>query len=341
MKEKILLKAQLPKLIEELRKNYRVLAPVKDNGFYVYKAISSADEVDLDFANTKIPPKEIFFPRSEVLFTYKRSDNGIELIEPESPAEKQIILGIRGCDAQSFLLLDKFFAYGKFDDPYFAQRREKTLLIGLACNDPRSTCFCTSVGGSPFSEAGLDITLTDLGEKYLVKSLNVKGNELLGQISWLEDANERDIFDATQLTKKALAAIKEELPIEKLNKKFGEVFDEDAFWLQFSQKCIGCGSCSFLCPTCHCFDVVDEESSTGGKRIRLWDTCQFPLFTLHGSGHNPRPTGRQRLRQRVMHKFNYYPKILSEIGCVGCGRCILACPVNQDIRVVFKAVQES
>ncbi|NVM52869.1 MAG: 4Fe-4S dicluster domain-containing protein [Candidatus Helarchaeota archaeon] len=341
MKEKILQKNQLSKFIEELTKNHKVLAPVKKNGFYVFKEVRSADEISMDFANTKIPPKEIFFPYAEVLFNYKKTKEGIEIIEAENPSGTQIIFGIRPCDAKSFLLLDKFFALGKFQDPYYQKRREKTKLIGLACIEPLSTCLCTTLGGSPFGEEGMDVLLTDLGDKYLVKSLNMKGDTLIETMDWLEDASEKDLSNATEATKKALAIMKKEISLDNVAENLDKLFSEEKFWLQYSQPCIGCGTCTFLCPTCHCFDVTDEETPSGGMRIRLWDACQFPIFTKHGSGHNPRPNHISRMRQRIMHKFNYYPKVLSEIGCVGCGRCIFACPGNIDIRVVLNNVQET
>jgi sulfhydrogenase subunit beta (sulfur reductase) len=341
MKEKILQKGQLSKFVSELMNKYAVYTPIKKNGFYVFEKISDPEMIDLEYSNTKIPPKELFFPRAETLFTYTNLKEGIELTEDNASEENRVILGIRPCDVLSFLLLDKFFNSGKFQDPYYQKRRENTLIIGLLCSEPQSTCFCTSTGGSPFSEAGMDISLTDLDDKYLVKNLNIKGAQVLEQMPWLEIASEKDIFEATRRTKKALASIQNEIPIEKLSDKIEKLFNNDAFWSQFSQKCINCGSCSFLCPTCHCFDVVDEKTSTGGKRIRLWDTCQFTLFTQHASGHNPRPSGKERIRQRIMHKFCYYPKTLNEIACVGCGRCIRVCSVNQDIRSVFMAVQQA
>ncbi|MHA1131745.1 MAG: 4Fe-4S dicluster domain-containing protein [Candidatus Helarchaeota archaeon] len=341
MKEMILPKGNLVNFATQLTESYKVFSPVDKNGFYVFQELTDPKTVSLDYTNTKIPPKEIFYPRSEVLFNFNKTKDGLEIIEVENHVEPHVILGIRPCDAKAFILLDKFFSYGKYKDPYYLKRRESTILIGLACIDPRSICFCTSLDGSPFAEEGLDIILTDLGDKYLVKSLNAKGDQLLEQISGLESASERDIFNATELTKQALAAITSDVPLDNVTAKLDNLFDEDAFWERFSNKCIGCATCTYLCPTCSCFDVIDEEVAGKGARIRLWDTCQFPLFTKHGSGHNPRPTKRQRLRQRVMHKFSYYPKILNVIGCVGCGRCVVMCPVNQDIRAVFKALQET
>lgn len=341
MKQKLLQKNQLSKFIEELAKDHKVLAPVKKNGFAAYKEVKSADEITLEYVNTKMPPKEIFFPRAEVLFNYKKTKDGIEIIETDAVTRDQIIFGIRPCDAKSFLLLDKFFAYGKFNDPYYEKRRAKTMLVGIACTEPLSTCLCTTVGGSPSGEEGMDVLMTDIGDKYVVKSLNDKGDKLLGAMSWLGDASDKDLSAAVNVAKKAAETIRKEIPIDQVAEKLDNLFDNEPFWMDYSQPCIGCGTCTFLCPTCHCFDVTDEETLTGGMRIRLWDACQFPIFTKHGSGHNPRPNYIARIRQRVMHKFNYYPKTLNEIGCVGCGRCIYACPGNIDLRVVLEKAQGS
>lgn len=340
MKELILAKEKLPNFVKELMQTYKVFAPIKKTGFFIFQELTDPAEFTFDYSNTKVPPKEIFFPRAEVLFTYTNTENGIEIFEPPDP-EPQAIIGIRPCDCQSFILLQKFFNFGKFNDPYFQKRRDNTLIIGLSCTDPASTCFCLSTGGSPFGEEGMDIVLTDLEDKYFIKSLNTRGDKILEAIPWLQSPTEHDLFEVTERTKHALSAFRNEITIDSIKEKLDKLFDEESFWSDSSLKCVGCGSCSYLCPTCHCFDVVDEKTAVGGKRVRLWDTCQFPLFTLHGSGHNPRPTGSARMRQRVMHKFNYYPKVLQEIGCVGCGRCILACPVNQDIRAVLKSIEET
>ncbi len=338
MSEKVLSKDQISNFAAELMKISKVLAPVKKEDYFAFEEISSGDQVALDYLNTKVPPKEIFYPRQEVLFKYKKTPEGIEIIEAENPIQEQIVLGIRSCDARSFSLLEKFFDLGKYQDPYFKRRKEKTTLIGLACVEPISTCFCTSVNGSPFDEEVLDAILIDLGDKYLVKALNDKGKQLISKVSLLKDASAQDVAKANEIREKAIASVNK-VAASTAKEKLDKLFDEDAFWAQFSDKCIGCATCTFLCPTCSCFDVTDEDTAEGGARIRLWDTCQFPLFTKHGSGHNPRPTSYQRLRQRVMHKFSYYPSVLNEIGCVGCGRCVIMCPVNQDIRTVFKTLE--
>ncbi len=112
-------------------------------------------------------------------------------------------------------------------------------------------------------------------------------------------------------------------------------------WGDLTETCLGCGVCTYLCPTCHCFDICDEAATAAGERIRVWDSCQFPLFTQEASGANPRPSGKERFRQRIMHKFSYLPKERDMAGCVGCGRCVAECPVNLDIREVLEKLSQA
>lgn len=332
---KILDKNQLTKLIEEFIREYRVFAPVKKGKIMGFDEINSGNEACLDSKNTKQPPKSVFFPQTEVLFEYKNSEKGVE--EAGSDEGGKILLGIRPCDAKALLLFDKFFSSGEHEDLPYLQKRERTAVVGLACNHPLSTCFCTSLGGSPFGSEGMDLQLIDLGDRYLMKILTDKGEKLVENIKWLKDAKESDQNRARDLAEDAENAMKPKISTDGLSDKLDDMFD-NPIWDRIHQKCIGCGVCSFLCPTCWCFDVLDEGTRTGVKRVRIWDTCQFPLFTKQGSGFNPRSSGKERMRQRIMHKFNYYPKDFGEFACVGCGRCVRECPTNLDIREIIKAV---
>ncbi|MFX1495163.1 MAG: 4Fe-4S dicluster domain-containing protein, partial [Promethearchaeota archaeon] len=253
--------------------------------------------------------------------------------------EKNIIFGIRPCDAHSFVLLEDFFTFGDYQDEIFLKKRANSIVIGIGCNTPKSTCFCTSVEGHPFMKDDMDIFLVDLGEKYLVEGVSERGKELMKRMRWLTDAKKQDIKKAEELSKQAEESFETKLDLKDIDKILDPNF-EHPIWEEISEICIGCGTCSFLCPTCTCFDVIDENDqyNNKGRRIRIWDTCQFCLYTLHTSGHNPRDSCIERCRNRILHKFCYYPENYNTLGCVGCGRCIQLCPVNNDLRAIIEKI---
>jgi sulfhydrogenase subunit beta (sulfur reductase) len=333
---KVIEKSKIPILIEELTKESQVFGPVRKEGLVSFERISSGNETHLDVRNTKKPPKEVFFPQTEILFTYRAGKEGVEIAKAPSMKTKMVLLGVRPCDAKGFVLLDKFLSSGEHKDLPYLEKRGNATIIGLACNHPLSTCFCTSVGGSPFGKQGMDLLLQDIDDKYLIETVTDNGEKLIERLSWLKDAEKADIERVRKLSKDVEKTITSELSIEGVNEKLDQMFD-DPIWIQIHQKCVGCGVCAFVCPTCCCFDVLDEETEEG-KRVRIWDSCQFPCFTLQGSGHNPRPSGKERMRQRIMHKFNYFVKNFGESFCVGCGRCVRECPVNLDIRKIIDEI---
>jgi ferredoxin len=336
MKWKVIEKSKMPILIEELTKEHEVFAPVKRESLVSFERVSSGNETYLDFQNTKKSPKEVFFPQTETLFTYRVGKKSVEIEEAPALRRKRVLLGIRPCDARGFVLLDKFFSSGEHKESYYLEKRENTTIAGLACNRPLSTCFCTSLGGSPFGKEGMDLLLQDLNDKYLIETVTERGERLIEKFPWLKDAEKADIERAKKLSEDAENAVRSKVSVQGVNEKLDRMFN-DPFWDQIYQKCVGCGICTFLCPTCCCFDILDEGTD-GGKRVRIWDSCMFPLFTLQGSGHNPRPSGKERMRQRIMHKFNYYFKNFGENFCVGCGRCVKECPVNLDIREIIEKI---
>lgn len=329
-------KKDLSGLLDLLIKKYQVIAPVKEGAFTNFKNIGFGNQVDLTQSNTKLPPKGVLFPQSEKLFCYRTDQEGVHLEECRDDQEK-VIFGIRPCDARSFVLLDNVFSGDKYQDPYYLGRRNKTILVGLGCNEPCATCFCASVGSGPFAAEGLDLLLIDTGDQYIVETISEKGKGL---------ANYLSLPAADEAARNAAEKVKQEAMVTSTVNTSGlkgrlDVNFGDPLWDLIHEKCLGCAACTYVCPTCHCFDIVDEAKDADGCRVRNWDSCMFPLFTLHGSGHNPRPTGKERFRQRVMHKFKYFVDNYGAIACVGCGRCIKSCPVNVDIREVIDTVQKA
>jgi len=341
MEEKIIKKTEIGKLYNELEKEYKFYAPTKVKGNITFKKISNAEEIELDYLNSKVPPKDVLFPQKEIIFEYKYEGKDVIIEERKDLEDKILIFGVRPCDAYSFKLLEDFFVSGDFQDDIFLKKRENATIIGLGCNTPRQSCFCTSVGGHPFQKESTDVFLSDLGDNYLVEAISDKGKSLVKKLTWLSDAKKADIDKATDLAKQAEESFTTKFNFDLVTKVLDENF-EHPVWQEISESCIGCGSCTFLCPTCTCFDVIDEndEYNNRGRRIRIWDTCQSCLYTLETSGHNPRPEKIQRCRNRIMHKFSYYPNNYDCLGCVGCGRCIIACPVNNELRLIIDKILE-
>jgi ferredoxin len=333
MIDRILDKNDVRDFLDGLAREHQVFAPVDQDGTTSLEPIATGDGARLSLRTVAQSPKQVFFPRSETLFVFE----GGEIKPGALPEVKRVVFGVRPCDARAAAMLDDVFVDSELPDPYYAARRDNTVLIGLACDTPPSTCFCTAVGGGPFGVDGLDLLFTDLGERYLVESVTERGEALVANDSLFREAAPGDRQEKAALAARAEGAVSGP-DVGGLKRRLDGMYD-DPFWDAVHQKCLGCGICSFLCPTCHCFDIADEGDSSNGRRVRNWDSCQFSLFTYHASGHNPRPSGRERMRQRIMHKFRYFVDNFGETACVGCGRCVRACPVNLDIRAVIADIQ--
>jgi sulfhydrogenase subunit beta (sulfur reductase) len=345
MSDKIIQKEELADFIKSLKATYEVFAPVKEDGFYSFKPLHDDQNVDLNCTNTRLSPKSLLFPQSEKMFEFTLDNESSDAhILKESPKEypPTVVFGMRPCDAKALRLINVNFDNPEFKDPWWVKRLESIVLIGLGCNAPLSTCFCTSVGSGPFNEEGLDVLLFDCGKSFLARPLTDKGEKILEKGGANRDADEDMIKKAQALKEEAENKISNSIPTDKLKEQnINDLFNAP-FWDDIAFACINCGICTFVCPTCWCFDIQDEVTKMQGDRMRNWDSCMFPLFTLHASGHNPRSEKVQRVRQRFMHKLKYYvDKYDNGVACVGCGRCVKYCPVNIDIREVFKYMNDS
>ena len=323
--------------LQSLMVEYDLFAPVQlAEGVAVFKKIDHPDEVDFSSSNTQKPAKEVFFPQSETMFRYEKTGKQHQVTSTEEVERKRVILGARPCDIQAVSLIDQVFSGKEYTDVYYVNKRKATTIIGMACDHPLSTCFCSSMKGGPFHREGSDLFLIDLGEAYLVELLTEKG-KTFQKNKFLKEALAKDINSAKEIEEKATPKTDGSLPVAGIEKRLDQML-ESPFWERVQEKCIGCRICTYLCPTCHCFDIVDEALTNKGQRVRNWDSCLSSLYSQETSGHNPRPTNRERTRQRIMHKFNYFPKNFDQIACVGCGRCIIYCPVNFDIRQTIKEI---
>ncbi len=334
MTDKKLPLASLDQFLARLAERSTVYAPAKDaSGDAALAPLRQGDPVPLDYGNFILSPKAFLLPQTQTLLRFR--DGKAE--EPALPQQVSVLFGVRPCDAAALLALDKVFLDSDPPDPYYAHLRHRTTIIALACTQPAASCFCTSVGGGPGDAAGADVLAAVTDGDLLLTPRTPRGEELLASAGdLLSDATPQDAQAAEELIRAAegqIAPVRTNESAQRLR----DAYDAPV-WTVASQKCLGCGACSFLCPTCHCFDITDEVRSGTGRRVRTWDCCAYPLFTLHASGHNPRPTPKERWRQRLMHKFRYAVENYGRFFCVGCGRCIRSCPVSMDLRVVLKEI---
>jgi sulfhydrogenase subunit beta (sulfur reductase) len=330
--------------IEALLAAGRVVAPVRSDaqrdGAVRWGVVKAANEVCLGYSNMPEAPKAFFFPAAERLLAYRRARGNYNAVAETRPdVAPTVLLGVRPCDARALLLLDAVFLGGPYDDPYYRARREATLVVSLACARPRATCFCQALGSGPADRAGADVLLRPSGGDYVAEAVTPRGETWLAAFGF-PPAGEAALCLAVEGEAAALARLRPGPPIEALADGLPGLYG-DAVWERIAEKCLGCGACTYACPTCHCFTIEDRALTGGGERLRAWDSCQYGGFTAQASGHNPRPSGAARWRQRAMHKFDYLPRNVGRYGCVGCGRCILACPVGMDIRAVVRALADA
>lgn len=325
-------KQSLEKLYNYLSASRRVYAPViaADNQIE-YKYNPDFTDVTFEHIRSTLSVKNVVFPKVENLFFYSNAKTESTITDIDLNKIPEVVLwGAHPCDNAAFDILRSIFCWD-INDEFFSKRLEKLLVIGLSCHHSDEYCFCSSVGLAPDSSKGSDILLTRLKNgDYIADILTEKGNNVLN--------SSPELFKEISGEKADITEVKTKFSHEHVTQKLVNAF-EHPFWIENSLRCIGCGACAYVCPTCACFDIQDETKGKNGKRYRSWDSCGFGLFTLHTSGHNPREVQSQRWRQRIMHKFSYMPERNNSLGCVGCGRCSSGCPVDMNIAEQLEALQ--
>ena len=288
--------------------------------------------------NTVRGPKDFFFPQTENLVEFKTSGKNIEIIDTRSASEDFVVFGVRACDVKSFDVLDRVFLKEPTDS-YYASRREHGILIAAACTRPTETCFCQTFGIDAAEPAG-DISIWKTETEVFWQSNTEKGAALLEKLSALTEECSTEAVDAQ---KEKIAATMKKLPLADLSTdafgagKTKQYFDAPE-WKELSESCLGCGTCTFVCPTCQCYDIKDFNTGKGVVRFRCWDSCMYSDFTKMSAGQ-PRLTQTERFRQRFMHKLVYFPENNDGMfSCVGCGRCLAKCPISMNIVKVMKTI---
>lgn len=344
--EKFLPVEKLEEWLEALSRDRKVLVPVEEGGSIAFKPFEAGMHPVLT-ADATVSPKSALFPSSHALFRFEQAKDpkdpervSVELV-PEIGGEPAVVFGSRPCGARGPVIFDRVYLGDRFPDPYYRAARENTLFVTFACERPGNTCFCHWVGGGPDDPTGSDVLATAVEGGFVLKGITERGEALLDAPFLSSDGGRSQEAEA----KRAEARVKlgPAPDLDAAQESLLALFDDRAFWEEVSAKCINCGACTFLCPTCYCFTITDEASGLAGKRLRSWDTCMSFQFTLEASGHNPRPTKAHRLKNRVGHKFSYYPaRYGGLVACCGCGRCIRKCPASVDIReIVLGAIQRA
>ncbi len=322
----------------EIAENAALYLPSDDkDGSAVYKKWEEGT-VWSEKLNTARSPKDFFFPQTENLMEFKVSGKNIEIIDTRSEKEDFVIFGVRACDVKSFDILDRVFL-SEPADSYYAARRAHGIIISVACTKPSETCFCKTFGIDPSEPAG-DISAWKTETELYLRSNTEKGEQLMAKLTDLTEECDEIAVDAQ---KEKINGIMDKLPIKDIKTdafgvgKTKELFDSPQ-WDRLSEACLGCGTCTFVCPTCQCYDIKDFNTGSGVVRFRCWDSCMYSEFTKMAHGNN-RLTGKERFRQRFMHKLVYYPENNDGLfGCVGCGRCLSKCPISMNIVKVMKTI---
>jgi len=328
MSFKIIPKNRMPEWIDWICEQYQVMGPKPVHGQHVFGTIKSFKDIDLEYPTTVIPPKKYFLPMKEDLFHFDFGKGKQLQVSHDYPMT--VILGVHTCDLHAIKLLDKVFA-SDYADQHYNLRRENTILVSIECLKPcNSHSFCKDMGTSTITD-GYDLHLTDLGDAYSVDVGTLRGAKLVDGFDYAREGADEDISRVNQVMsdKWPLFPMRLEFDINELPSILDTSYDS-TLWEELGERCLGCGSCTNVCPTCYCFDMRDEVdlSLQAGTRFRVVDSCQLDEFAEVAGGHNFRRTRADRQRHRFFRKGKYIMDTHSLLGCVGCGRCGQQCLVH-------------
>lgn len=333
---RILHKDHVPDLVRGLATEYEVIGPVAKEDKFVFAPLADSSQLRLDYDTTLLPPKRWFLPNEERLLQFDLVDESVTSEGIVAPP--RVLFGLHACDVHGLQLMDKVFLTGTID-PYYEARRAATVVIGVSCT-PDGECFCNAFDAGEVHR-GFDMFLTDIGDRYYVSLGSVRGAEILDRYVETSQVSAEDVAEFQRVSRAFAESFTLDLDATQLPVLMDAKYD-DPIWDEFGEKCLSCGACSMVCPTCYCFDVVDRISPDGksGERVRTWDSCQFKDFAAVAHGQNFRGTRASRVRYRYYHKQLGHLTKYKRVLCVGCGRCARACPTGITPAAVIGALQK-
>ncbi len=328
---KTVVKSKISALLDEIAKEFNLLVPTAGDGASKFAPYTSGGQVSLD-GRTLLPPKDVFFPQTEKMYKFSTDGMAGSLETLLEAPKHQMLFGVRPCDVKSIHELDHVFLTKGFVDEFYQSKRDRTFLVSIGCNGPAEpTCFCQSMGVNPQESDAVDVHLFDLGSEYGAVAKSENGEAFLQKYA--------SFFNEAEVQLPAISEFALKPDVEGITEKLQQMFDHP-LWEEVSRKCLGCGACTYLCPTCHCFDISGRVAGNQGFKFRCWDSCMFSEYTRMAGGHNPRPSKKERVRNRFLHKLQYFPERYGDLLCTGCGRCLSKCPVNMDITNIIKQIRE-
>jgi len=320
--------------LKSLLDQYTIFAPQKSDGEIVWKELNEGKipNVVYDKYRATQPIKPFFY-------------QFLERVSPKLMGEEKarLILGAKNCDLRGIAVLDKLFLGGEFVDPFYEERRKKSVLITTDCTDAKEVCFCVLAGYDPFPKDGFDINLTPVQGGFLAEVGSDVGRRFISIKPDLWQSPDPDrIKERDTLRENVTNKVKEVNRDFKFKNSLSDIIRENykhQVWEDEAGTCVSCGACTNICPSCNCFLLADIADGDRFAKLKYWDTCQYAGFGRVAGGANPRKELYERFRNRYLCKYNYKPEAIGMVSCTGCGRCIEACTGKIDMRKVIYRLQ--
>ncbi len=333
---KILSKSKLTEALNKLSDQQEVFVPLQrggQSGYFSWASFQTdRDELMLEALNVYQSPKNVVLPQTEKMYGIQGEGMAIKIDQTFEDNHPTLIFGARGCDVKGILAMDEVFLTRGFIDSFYQARRSNNIIIANACYAPGPNCFCNAMEVDHLEPAGADVIIRDGGDYFIWEAKTAKGETVTGQLAGLLEDKDVKLPAAQPFT--------QQVDYSGVAEKLKDTF-EHPIWDKMSEPCINCGMCTYVCPSCYCFDIQVKMWGEKGYRFRAWDSCMFEEYTREAGGGNPRGAGKERFRQRFLHKLEFFQERYGTPLCTGCGRCIIVCPTDVNIIRIIDAVKEA